>query len=423
MTIIIALLIFSQSADKLVLDLNAAIDYALVNNAEIRNLDLDRDISGLKVDQALANFYPSLTATGYYAYISNVSVIEFGGMQIPMGQHENYNVQLSLQQVIFAWGKLYDAYRLADIGRSIAGLTGERKRQDVRYSVTQSFYSLLVFREMVKLTGESYAQLKRHEDAVRKRYEAGLVPQFELLRAQVQVANLKPRVTEAENGLQLSRNGFQMLLGMPLDQEFELSGELGMIEEDFELEPLIDSALANRAEIKNLENAEQMGRIGRSLVGRANLPTIVAGATYAYQKPMSLTGNDWGTNLTFNIGFSWPLFSGFKNLSQYREAGVEMKKARLAIDEVRKGVTIEAKNAYFTFRAAREATTAAQENMGQADKALGIIDTRYKNGLATNLEYLDAQLAQMQARNNYLNALKDFHTAWAAIYRAIGKEQ
>jgi len=423
MTIILTLLIFSQSGDTIVLDLNAAIDYALVQNAEIRNLDLDRDISGTKVDQAVANFYPSLTASGYYAYLDRVSVIEFGGMQIPMGQHENYNVQLSLQQVLFAWGKLYDAYRLADLGREIAGLTLERKRQDVRYTVTQSFYSLLVLQEMVKLTGESYAQLKRHEDAVRKRFEAGLVPQFELLRAQVQVANLKPRVTEAENGLQLARNGFQMLLGMPLDQEFELSGELGSIEEDFELGVLIDTALVSRTEIKSLERAEKMGRIGRSLVGRTNLPTIATGATYAYKKPIGLTGNDWGENLTFNIGFSWPIFSGFRTLSQYREAGLEMKKARLAIDQVKKGVELETKNAYYTFQAARELTTAAQENLSQADKALNIIETRYKNGLATNLEYLDVQLAQVQARNNYLNALKDLHTAWAAIYRAIGKEQ
>jgi len=100
-----------------------------------------------------------------------------------------------------------------------------------------------------------------------------------------------------------------------------------------------------------------------------------------------------------------------------------MKKARLAIDQVKKGVELETKNAYYTFQAARELTTAAQENLSQADKALNIIETRYKNGLATNLEYLDVQLAQVQARNNYLNALKDLHTAWAAIYRAIGKEQ
>jgi outer membrane protein TolC len=422
-TMLILINLFTLPWDTLFLDLPGAVDYALINNPEIRDLALDLDLSKLKVDEATADFLPSLTASGYYSYISYVPVIENGNVRIQIGQHDNYNVQLSLQQVIFTWGRFYDAYRFADIGKKIASLTLARKRQEIRYAVTQSFYGLLVLQEMVKVTGESYAQLKRHEDAVRKRYEAGLAVQFELLRAQVQVANLKPRLTEVENNLLLARNGFQMLLGMPLDQAFGLAGELGLIDTaDYELANLNDSALANRAEIRNLENAEKMGQLARTMIGRSNLPSIAAGATYAYKNPAGLTDNGWGGNLTLNVGFNWPLFSGFKNLARYRAATVNMKRARLAVEEVKKAVTIEVKNAYATYQAAREASVAARENLDQADQALVMIDNRYKNGLATNLEYLDVELARMQAKTNYLNALKDYHTARAAIDRAVGKE-
>ncbi len=421
MTFLMAFII-SAAGDTLVLDLNAAIDYALANNTEIKGLVLDQDQAGYRVREALGNFYPSINATGYYAYITNVPVIDFGGMQIPLGQHENYNVQLSLQQVLFAWGKLYDAYRITDIGRSICDLTLARKKQDIRYSVIQSFYSLLVLKEMAALTSESYVQLQRHEDAVRKRYEAGLVPQFELLRAQVEVANVKPRVMEVQSGLQLARNGFQMLLGMDLDQSFDIEGELDFPEETFILDTLTAQALVDRPEIQSLERAVKIGEISRSLVRRTNLPTIVAGATYAYEKPTGMTDNEWGSNLTFNLGFSMPIFSGFKTSAQVRQAELAVEKSRLAVEEVRKGIQLEVKNAYYTFESSRELVAAAQENLGQADRAVGMIETRYRNGLATNLEYLDVQLAQMQARTNYLNAVKDYHNARAAIYRAIGKE-
>ena len=422
MTTLILIYLSVLPGDTMFLDLPGAIDYALVNNAGIRDLALGRDISKLKVDETAADFLPSLTASGYYSYVSYVPVIEYGNVRIELGQHDNYRAQLSLQQVIFAWGRLFDAYRLAGIEKQIADLNLVRKRQEVRYSVTESFYRLLIIREMVKVTQESYAQLKRHEDAVRKRCEVGLAVQFELLRAQVQVANLKPRLTEAENGLQLARNGFQMLLGMPLDQAFGLIGELDLADVDYELEGLTDSALANRAEIKNLEHAEKIGRLARSLISRNSLPSVAAGATYAYQKPAGVTDYGWGDNLTLNLGFNWPLFSGFKNLARYRAAAVNVKKARLAVEEVRKAVTIEVRNAFASYQSAREAVAAARENLAQADQALAMIDNRYQNGLATNLDYLDVEVARMQAKTNYLNALKDFHTARAAIDRAVGKE-
>ena len=420
---VLTFFLLSPSPDILDLDIDKAVDYALINNPEIKQLEIELEKADLRTDESISNFYPSISASGYYAYITDVPVIDFGGVPLSMGQHENYDVSLSLHQVIFAWGKIYDAYRLSNIGRDIAKLSFERKQQEIRYSVTESFYGLLVLKEMANLVRESYGQLQRHEEAVRKRYEAGLVPQFELLRSQVQVANLKPRVIEAENGLKLAKNGFQMLLGMDLNREFEVTGELGLTEEEFVLEQLVEEGLKNRIELRNLRNVEKMSEIGRSIIRRTNLPVVVAGAVYDYKKPSGFTDNEWGSNITFNIGFSMPIFSGFKTLSQYKQASLDIVKAKLAREQLENGIVLDVKNSFYNFQTAKEAITAAQENLVQAEKALEIIDTRYKNGLATNLEYLDAQLAHMQAKTNHLNALKDFYTARASIYRAIGKEQ
>ncbi len=89
---------------------------------------------------------------------------------------------------------------------------------------------------------------------------------------------------------------------------------------------------------------------------------------------------------------------------------------------MKKGIILEVKQDYLKWLATKEALLAAQENVNQANKAFEIIENRYKNGLATNLEYLDTQLAVMQAKTNYLNALKDYHNARADIAFAIGLE-
>jgi len=280
-----------------------------------------------------------------------------------------------------------------------------------------------VLEETVRLSQASLAQLERHAQAVETRYKAGLVSQFDLLRAQVQVANLKPQVIEAENGLRLAREGFKMLLGLPLDQEFTVSGELVMFEETFELEELTDIALEERIELKNLHKTQEIADYGKAVARSEFLPTFVAGATYEHQKPFGITGDEWGSNVVFNIGFEFPLFSGFRRIYQYRRATLDLRDAELALENLEKAVRLEVKQAYLNYTAAEEAIASAQENVGQSEKAFEIIETRYKNGLATNLEFMDAQLAMMQAQTNYLSALKNHYTSRAEILKAIGKEE
>lgn len=423
MLLLINLLAVFAAGDTMQFTLLEALDYAYDNNPEIKQLVIEVDKSETSVGIARSVFYPTISSTGYFAYLSDVPVFVLDSIAIPMGQHENYSWQISLQQVLFAWGKIYDAYRLADLNQNIAELNLMRKRQELRNLVTKTFYSILVLEEMVRLSNESFVQLKRHEESVRKRYEAGLVPQFDLLRAQVQVANLKPMVIQAENGLKLAGEGFKMILGLPMESDFVVNGELAMIEEEFDLDSLKAMAIENRAELKNLKNVETMARLGKSIASRANLPTIVAGATYERTKPFGFGGNDWGSNITFNVAFQFPLFSGYKNLYEYKAASLRLKEARLAQESLEKAIIFEVKQSYLNWTAAKEALIAAKENVNQAEKTVEIIETRYRNGLATNLEYLDAQLASMQAQTNYLNALKDYHTARADIERAVAKEE
>ncbi len=422
MLAILTLFLSISATDTLTFTLDQAIDFALQNNPAVAQLTLAHEKSKTQVGQSISSFYPNITASGYFAYVTDVPVIEFDSIPIPFGTHENYALQVSLQQVLFTWGKLYNAYKISDLAKDIAELSLMRKRQEVRYSVTDAFYGLLVLDEYTRQTRASLAQLERFAASVETRFKAGLVSRFDLLRAQVQVENLKPQVIQVENTLKLAREGFKMLLGMDLDGEFTLDGELRMIEEDFSLDLLIEDAIQNRSEIKNLKKTERIAQLSQAIARRANLPSVVGGATYERRKPFSITGEEWGSSLTFNLGFEFPLFAGFNNLYKSREAGLVIKEARLALDNLERAIIVEVKSAFLMYLAAKEAIDAAEKNVGQAREAFNIIETRYKNGLATSLEVLDTELAYRQAQVNYLTALKNYNTALAEIYKAIGKE-
>jgi outer membrane protein TolC len=410
-----------SAADTLHLD--EAIAYGLKHNPEITQMEIDVERAEVKVNDAIAAYYPSLSMSGYFAYLSEVPVFELDGMPIPMGQHKNYSVSVSLQQVIFAWGKLYNYYKIAEIQAEMANLTRQRKEQEIRYAITDAFNGLLILEEMVRISRESMMQLERHEEAVEQRYRAGLSPHFELLRSQVQVANLRQQVIEIENGLNLAREGFKMLLGMELGDEFIISGNLEKREEFFVLDELVDDAMEHRVELINMRNLERIAERGRDIARKLALPTIVAGATYERSKPFGFGGDEWGSNLTFNVGFQVNIFSGFKTRYQYEEAMLLLREAELAQENLKKAIQVEVKQSYLNLKAAEEGIAAAEENVAQAEEAFGIIEKRYRNGLVTNLEYMDTQLAQMQAKTGYLSALKNYHSARAALLKAIGKEE
>ena len=417
-------ILFSVTApDTVAFSLHTAIEHALEYNPEIEQLRLNYAKSKEQTGQALSAMYPSVTASGSYVYMTDIPVIEFDSVPVPFGQSENWNYTISLQQVVFTWGKIYNAYRIAGISEDIAQLSLVRKQQEIRSSVTDAFYGLLVLEKTVQLMRESLTQLKRHAAAVETRYKAGIVPRLELMRAQVQVANLKPRLIQTENGYRLAKEGFKMLLGLDLDVEVLVEGELTMGQETYDLEEITQYAYEHRLELQTINKTRQIADLGKKIAATANLPTIVAGATYDRSKPFGFTGDEWGSNIIFNLGFQWTLFSGFGNLHKYREATLQQQEAELAYENLQKAVALEVKQAYLNYQAAREALLTAQENVGQAEKTFELIETRYKNGLATHLEYLDVQLATMQAQTNYLSATKDYFASQAEIKKAIGKEE
>ncbi len=423
MFFLLMLLFGITPVDTVQLTLNKSINYGLKHNPEIEQLQIDAKKADIRVNDAIAEYYPSLSMSSYFAYLSDVPVLDFGGTQIPMGQHKNYSVSVSLNQVLFAWGKLYDAYKIADILREMAELKIKRKQQEVRYAVTDAFCGLLILEKMTELSFESLNQLKKHEISVTKRYKAGLLPQYELLRSRSQIANMKQQVIITENALNLAKEGFKLLLGMELEKELIMEGTIEEKHETFDVDELLEHAMSYRVEIVNMKNIQRIAEKGRSIARKIILPAIVGGATYERKKPFSLGGDDWGSNLTFNIGVQFNIFSGFKTRNRYEEALLALREAELAEENLKKAIQFEVKQAFLNVNAAQEGISAARENVDQAQKAFSIIEKRYSSGLVTNLEYLDTQLAQMQAKMGYLSALRNYHSARVSLLKAIGKEE
>ncbi|MBI4723163.1 MAG: TolC family protein [Candidatus Stahlbacteria bacterium] len=402
--------------------------------------------------EARANFLPQINAQGSYTRLAEVPAMDFaspkyGMVQVPvfgtmgdtigftvvpgivgvdtmefqMGGHENCVIRASLQQPLFTWGKLLNGYQISKLNLDVQEENYRKESNELVFNVTQSFYSILVLKEFVKLTEDAYKQMERHLEVVEKRYDAGLASKFDLLRTRVQLTNMKPQILKSKNGLTLVANGFKILLGLPQDTLVELKGELSLGEHmDSPLQECIDYAKVNRPEIKTLYLSQQMAGKALQIARRANLPNLAFIANYDYKKPIYFN-NEWGTDWNVTLALQMPIFNGFKNIGEIRSANCRVLELEHGIKLLEDAIEMEVRAVFLQLDEAKGLLESQSNNIVQAEEALRIVEERYKEGLATSLEVMDMQIALISAKTNQLQSVSDYLIAKARLAKAIGK--
>jgi len=382
--------------------------------AEMPSISMEAPVYGT---MQVPVFNPSGDTIGFTVVpgVVGVDSIEFS-----MGSDENYIARLSLTQPLFTFGKILDGY-------SIAGFNYRAQKEDYRKSknnlllnVKKAFYGILVLENLVDVSEESYRQTERHAEVVRKRYEVGLSSEFDVLRAEVQLANMEPNVVKTKNALIIAKGGLKILLGLPQDKNVDISGELTFNRVEVVLESLIVEAKKQRPEIAALSLRSKMAEKGLSIASKANLPNIALIANYDYKKPVYFS-DEWGEDWAVTVALQMPIFTGLENIGKKHQAKERLLQTQHYLKLLEEKVEMDVRSAYLEMVEAEKLVESQKENVKQAVKAQQIIEKRFDKGVATNLEVMDIELALLGAKNNHLKALSDYLIARALLDWAVGK--
>ncbi len=435
----------------LVLNLEDAVQRALQHNQAMLAAKYGVREAGAGVTVARSAFLPHISIQGSYTRLAEPAALEmatpvYGTLQVPvfdtlgnamgytevpgivgadtaefqMGEEENYLARASLQQPLFAWGKILSGYQISDLNLQAVREDYRKVENELVFNVTKSFYGILVLEQLVELMKDAQEQTARHVEAVEKRYDEGLASRFDLLRARVQFANMEPEVVKVENGLELALTGFKTLLGFPQDTTVSLKGELRYEPTEVDLTQSVQEAKRNRPEVTALSLRKRMSAKALSIAKKGNWPSLALVANYDYKKPLHFE-NEWGGDWSVGIALQMPLFTGLETLGKMEEARSRLRKAEHGLKLLEEGVELEVRSACLHLEEAKRLVESQKENVTQAEEALKIVEERYKRGLATSLEVMDTQLALTQARMNQLDAVSDYIVARAEIERATGR--
>lgn len=403
------------------LDMPTAITYAVEHNFAIRQArERIREQEGL-ILEVKAQVLPNVTLGGSYSRDAD-SLVASGN------SNQNWQIALQVRQLLYSGGGVQAALDAQRIVRETALLDLQSVINNQVLQVRTNFYNVLLSREQILVQEQNVKLLEEQLTTARNRFEAGAVSNFDVLRAEVELANAQPPLIRARNALRTSIDELRYSLGFDnrdpaqLGQTPEFVGSLDFTPVAFDLAAAIDSARANRPELMRLAKLVEARAAGVKIAESNRLPTVAV--TGGYQLRKAGFSESFGDSLdgwTLGLQSSWAVWDGRATRGRVNQALSQQEQSRLSLADATLAVEVEVRRALSALNEATELADAAVKVVEQAEEALRLANARYGAGTATQLELLSAQVALTQARNNQLEANYSYNVAAASARRAIGQ--
>jgi len=414
------------------ISIQEAIEIALKNNSKLRQAFEDMGIAGDNRDIARSLFMPHVSA-GYAYDWSNrqpVLVVEPDNpLMTPfnIAEKEFRRAEIKIMMTIWDFGRSLGTYNQAKLGQDIANLTYRRARQQVIFQVVNAYFNVLRAQRGKVIAEESLNQAKEHLKTAESFEKYGLVDRNDVLRARVQVAEVRQMLIKTKNAMELATSALNSVLGVNVNLPTRVIEDTRRIPFSFSLKDCLQLAIEHRPEFKVVQKAISIEEEGVRAARSAHLPRIYVAGNYNwndddYYKFKDSTGSLHDYNLSGEIGIQIDLFSGGKTMSKVRKAKKKLTKAQEKAKEVCDGISLQVKAAFLAIQEAKDRIGVAKEAVAQAEENLRLINNKYRENVVTSTDVVDAETLLTRNKQNYYTALYDYIVAIAQLESAVGKK-
>ncbi len=381
------------------------------------------------VRQAVSGFLPTLNAQGSDTLEEKLFVLEFPSLvpgqpptRMSIDFTKDYQMSFAFGLPLYAGGRLTAGYKQARYGLQASQESVRLSEQETVLEAKRAFFGYLLAKEFSAVAEEGLALAEKFRQNVQNLHAVGMASKFDLLRSEVQAANLRPQSIRAKNSVEVAALGLKTVCGLELDTPIEVRGEFVTPPLDAEARDIVAEAMEMRPELRQLDLQRRIAGESLKMARGSVLPTLALGGQYnVWADAMNFRKGTWQNYYTISLSLSVPIFNGF-------DAQARIGQSKAAIRELewtRKGLTnaiaFEVRQAALNLNQARETLVSQEKNVEQAREAVRIAELNYAEGLATNLDVSTAQVALSQARTNRSQALYDCVISQAQLEKAVGR--
>ena len=415
----------SSNSTTLQLTLDRALEIALSENNTIKIADMTVEKSGYAQKGSYAALYPNVSVNGSYqrTLLKQVMVMDMGGqaMEIKVGRDNRINTSASASMPLVN-AQLWESLKLSGMDVELAVEKARSSKIAMVKQVKQAFYAVLLAQKSLDVVSNVYENAQKNYEKTLQRFNVGKASEVERLRAQVTMMNAEPNVSSAENAVLLATWQLKAVMGINLDTDVEVVGDLN----DYTAQML--SPYVSEDDLSNNSSLLQLGIQGRMLEStirmqkKQYLPTLAASINYNY----SAMGDDelrWFPSSTAALNLSIPVFDGLQKHYTIKQSKINKSMLDLQREDTERNLRISIRNFNDQMALCIKNYQAANATVGIAQKSYDISEKMYEVGKATMVELNDAQVALMQSQLTQAQAVYNFMVAKASLDELIGKEE
>lgn len=417
------------------LTLEAAIAEGLANSQRLAELQARGEAADFAAEGRRDAYFPIVSLQGGYNrtnHVDEFAVIAPGPSRVIVYPDipDNYRTRLDLQWPIYTGGRTDALVRAATAERTAVGKDLEAARADLKLEITRAFYAVLTARETEDVLGRSLEAAQAHLRDVRSRLESGLIPPNDVSSAAAQLSHQRVLAVEATNLRGVAEADLQRLTGAPggpvvLAAPAPVDNPLLAHTTDARtVGDLIARALKARPERQALEERAASADFRASATASSKWPQVGVGSGFDYSNPNPRNfprTSVWATSWDASITVTWTLWDGGRRRADTGEARANAAALRTRVGDFDRQVTYEVRARALELESSRQAVTAAADEVRAASEAERVVGERYRAGVATATDVLDAQVARLQAELDRTRAVANVRLAEARLERAIGQ--
>jgi len=429
--IVIALLPVAAQHAVRPLTLQDAVNLARERNPEMLIAhEAMNELKG-KIKEVRSEAYPQVSLRGFGLRLRDPSILnsssfddvpdEFRAALVPRANNM-FDIGVRVTQPIYNAGKVSTALKLAEESLGEREATSEAVRQQLIFEVFRAFNNLLLAQANREVIEETHQQRLKHLEQARSRFANGVATQVDVLRSEVNVANMEPEVIRAENRVQLGRAVINNLIMEDLEAPTQIAGNLEYRPwAAGNLEDIQQRTLESRPELLAGRRQLQQAKLTVSLADAENKLTVdmEAGFGYAVRQPQMLFVNDF-SRWNISVNFKLPLFDSGRKAGLTVQALSRLRATEQAMAQLENNIRLEVKQAYDDMQSSAKAIAAAQLSVSQAERVFKLMQSNYQYGAATTLDVVDSQTALALARNTGIVATYEYEMAKARLRLASG---
>jgi outer membrane protein len=335
------------------------------------------------------------------------------------GSHDAWRWTTTVSQPIFTGGRNLASYLLGQLGISAADIKRVQAKEDLLLAVKQAFYGILASEKALAVAKTAVVNLSSHLNVARNFFDVGMVPQNQVLEAEVELAKAQQEQTNRQRDLTVNKARLNILLRRAVDYPIKIKDELGHSKFPLNLADCLLVGLTDNPEIQLAKVGVESGAKEVDVARSALYPQVnVNYNTNALGETGSVNdSSNWNMSATAQIN----LWDWGKNKANVEVSKVRLNQAIDTLDSLENNIKLEVTTNYENLVTADKNISVARKAVTAAAEDLRMVTERYQEQVATNTEVLDAQTRYSEAQYEYYSALYNYNLSWAAIERTMGR--